>query len=130
MKILISLVLLLCFIKADMCDSYELKETINFIKSQLPTNVDHMTVWTNVSCKNDTVVYDYEIDFNKADKKVSNVDKFKDLFEKLLKNNNKQYYCDSNLAAFYRENNVGMQWIYNTQGKEYINIKISLKDCK
>lgn len=131
MRTLIFLLFLLSFAKADMCHDENMKIFLKTMKSQnLPLQIDNVTYLTDVECKNNTIIYHYQLDFNRIDKRITANEQMKDLMKKGVRANNKNIYCNSNLIAWHRENNIAMQWIYMLDNKEFMSVKMTVKDCE
>ncbi|TQR33110.1 hypothetical protein DMB92_03900 [Campylobacter sp. MIT 99-7217] len=119
------------FAYADKCKSAEMQEALMQIKSifNLPQKIDKITILKDIVCENDTLGYIYDIEFNDFDQKLSQNNNMQELMKKSILAQNKSYYCDSDLSAYYRDEDMAMSWTYYKNGEIFIHNKISNKDC-
>ena len=78
-----------------MCHDENMKIFLKTMKSQnLPLQIDNVTYLTDVECKNNTIIYHYQLDFNRIDKRITANEQMKDLMKKGVRANNKNIYCN------------------------------------
>lgn len=130
-RLIFSLIFVCGFMYANNCQKDEVQVEILILKDSIPMKIDNVTTLTDVTCENNVLLYTYNLDFNKTDKRVMSNKKVIDMMQNRLSIQNIDFYCNSDFTDFYRMNNINMKWVYFDENKEELmSIEASNNDCK
>lgn len=130
-RLIFSLIFVCGFMYANNCQKDEVQVEILILKDSIPMKIDNVTTLIDVTCENNVLLYTYNLDFNKTDKRVMSNKKVIDMMQNRLSIQNIDFYCNSDFTDFYRMNNINMKWVYFDENKEELmSIEASNNDCK
>ncbi|RDU58097.1 hypothetical protein [Helicobacter sp. MIT 99-5507] len=130
-RLIFSLIFVCGFMHANNCQKDEVQVEILILKDSIPMKIDNVTTLIDVTCENNVLLYTYNLDFNKTDKRVMSNKKVIDMMQNRLSIQNIDFYCNSDFTDFYRMNNINMKWVYFDENKEELmSIEASNNDCK
>lgn len=124
------LVAALCAYAFGGCESDNIKGMIKALSTELPMNVDGFTTCEKISCKNDTLIYEYSLK-DSSDIKFGELSgEQKDQLLKAMGGQIKSMCPALDGGALGKEVN-GITYIYNLEdGKPFGEVKLKASECK
>ena len=111
------------------CDDPQIKAAVDGINKSVPMRIDEITTLTGAECKDDSFIYNYELNDGMGIAFDNVADSQKTVMQNVIDSQNKQLFCNQMKIMHPLINSA--VWSYKIKsGKEFIRVEFKPSDCK